>query len=463
MAVEELFSGLPNPWSPFQNVDAPFYTQPEHLSPVGFEGDALLQRAYSLIAESLEVIKINNLKEQAEAIIDIATIKVILREDPSELITQAIELSPGNISGTDLILYGASLVAAYSGDFERSFTLAQESIRKNEGPWPLRSTARVVHALGGDTQPFLDSIETLLELKTNRNIKQFPGLLAVSYASTAELMVYLGKDPIQYLEKASEILANASEDSFWAYESLADAYAYSGQIDQAKILIGKIKLNDPDRTGELKQAALQSIAYQQARQGNFGEAFTAAKESDLYNVTARIHLAKAFSEVSAGNDPQEHLDKAVVEIAAEDPGPEWRNKGYRMAVVYSEVGRILTLAGKNPDEAFKAAFDIANSLESNKKKAQCLAEIAPNISIGGGSAKRFIEAALALHKRSGLLDDLFDIYEGALESGLPEIAETILDRVKNMKEEYEKEWLPAFLIKGAQVYARWAVSQLTTA
>lgn len=474
--LEKLFSDqLPSPFDYPLSPNTPFYIQPEHNSPEGIETTNLREEANGLLLEAQEAIKkIDDPEKKGESILDAAAVKLILGEDVSEVVDQAIKLTPHirYIIAANLITNQAAIISAYAGDFEKAHQLAKRAANNNE-PWPLRYSARIVNAMGGDPEPFLESMQKVLQLERAKQTERrhnFPGLFALTLSRTAQSMQQLGKDPMPYLTEAEELLEGSQTES-WAYTQIAYAYTNLGDYEKALSLVDKIKLEDDDKTAKKKSEALSVIAHRQAKQGDFKDALETAAKSGRPRTVCNIHLAKAHSQSMAGEDPTQEIGLAVSNAETMEGKINYKPSEYQQALIYSQAGRILALFGGESSVYFETASKTANSLDSESLKISCLMEIAPNLSAGGVDTTLLFENVITSldTDNTGELKspgNLFDIHESALESGHTEFVDKLMALLDAEKHRYGQTyrdivvyWKPAFLLKTAQVHARWSRSQ----
>lgn len=242
--------------------------------------------------------------EKANSILSVAAVQAEISEDPIPVIKTAVGL---NINSLDVLIYArASRIAACAGNEEMAFELAEKASR-HEGGWPLRYTANVLAEKSKDPKLFLNRAAELADTY-QKGKDEFAVLRAVNFAETAKDMYLRKRDPKPWLEKAGKTLQQAGEKESWAYTSLANAYASTGDFPTAKSLVNKIILETPEKTQDNRQKALIQIAYHQANQGFFNEAIKTAEESDFRNGLVIILMQKAYAQAKKGEDPTRTLD-----------------------------------------------------------------------------------------------------------------------------------------------------------
>jgi len=335
----------------------------------------------------------------------------------------------------------------------------------NHDSWPLRCATEVVHSLGGDSRPFVEALARALsaEIEWHSRTDGFrdtSGLGVVSCAEAAVLMMKLKRDPEPYLSQAQNILAKPNSDSRWAYGHLAYAYALKGDLAYAKTLVEKIE----DRNSEIeKKRSLGRIAILQASRKDYEGAYSTALETDLGVVVTDVLLAKACSLAKSGQNPSETLETATDYALSLPEGKFFflgdNKKG--VAAVCAEAGRILTLAGKNPDEKIKKALQITKTLDPDYQNS-VLMDIAPAIRAAEKDVRKLYKGELDWYDEidfpGGELFTLFGIHRSALKSGYSEFVNKIMRRAderKRSQKQSAREGYPSFLIQTALSYAQW--------
>jgi len=442
------------------------YLSTEGNFPGGINTQELRNKVGSLLSTAKrEIGLLGEPKKRADYYLDLCVVQLTLGENPTQLIEETLQFAPKDRIGEDSILYRAGLIAAYAGNYDYALALAKEAGGSYHS-WPLQNITEVVHSSGGDSQPFLEALSSALETETAwfAKHKDLSGLLVMSYTETAELMIKIGKDPEPFLRKAEDILA-ANPDSSWAYVNLISVRAAQGNIALAKEMVDRIRC--PKNSEDEKRRSLAIIARAQAEQEDFAASLQTAKETGLGVVVTDVLLDNARYLAKKGEDPTEILEQTI-NYARNVPNGEFfflssspTKEG--LAKVYAEAGRILALAGKNPEEKFLKAVQTAKSLSGEDSQIRRLMEIAPVIRASGKETWELYRRALLKYDESIRLKDdlipLFDIHKSALESGYRDFVEEIMARVEKVgrrEPKYVEGYYPQFLIQTAFSYAQWA-------
>jgi len=411
------------------------------------------------------------LKRRAGFILDVATVKLVLGENPSELIDEATEMFPDDkyrLDGSRQIYTRAAQIVAYSGDDEKALKLAVGACKKDIGleVFPLRYVTEIVHELGRNIDPFLEEYQKLLDKKVNRLGGGFKSLAVDTLLRTVVSMKKIGRDTDEYMQKAEELLQELEPKDKYIYAEYAHAQARLGDVKGALASVEKIECYGGDelseeRTQRQKQKALRWIAHGLKQDGQLDQAFEIAEISNDANLLIDLQLAKALELALNDEDPVDELNKATKLLDIE--------KKQKVVEVLGEHGRILLISGQEPINSFKAALVYADSHNSRYKNIEALTTIIPVISSNKELAIRAVERALdhfdkgrEEKDRSINIGELQSIHVAALEAGLHRFVKQITQRLETFKEDsldLYNNWKPHFLLKTALIYASWLVEK----
>lgn len=210
-------------------------------------------------------------------------------------------------------------------------------------------------------------------------------------------------------------------------------------------MIDEINLDTPEKTQDYKQRTLIQIAYRQAKNGDTDDAVKTAYESGFLNGIARILMKKAYLQAKNGENPSGALNRALT-IAKQMKPDLWVKRN--IAVAYSTAGRILAIAGKNPDEMFKEAEERIEKLQSQTDRSDSSKHLAMDMSASGKDSHRVLDAVLPQEPNPQSPFEVFsvisDVLDAAIECGYHEYFSFITFRLKNYIEsdsvrKYSKE------------------------
>lgn len=396
------------------------------------------------VKDSYDANKVNKL-------LGIAAAQAEIGEDPISIIKIATKLIAD--ADTDALARPwASRIAAYAGDEKLALELAEKA-SEHTNQWPLRYTANVLKERGRDSKLFLDKAAELAD--TNKAARK--GSVADSvcnFAALARTMHEHNRDPKPWLKKAETALRQTDE-KFWTYNSLANAYAAIGDYVTAKSLVKNI-VSKPDETAFAKRITLSHIAHRQAKNGDIDDAVKTAYESGFPDIIAVILMKKAYLQAKKGEDPSETLTRALTFAKQEKPG--WAERD--TTVAYSTAGRILAIAGKNPDEMFKTTTQRIIDKDKHKKpeyKSDVYKHLAMDMFASGKDGHLILDFALSEESRLHDPSMLNDILDAAIACGYDGYFNTIMGRLDSYKKQYNRggkteidSWKIDFLTKIAK-------------
>lgn len=451
-------------YRPLERVDLPQATELK-----------LLNRDLAFKALDLALRLVDNLNEEDKIkdSLEIAAVQAEIGVDTTAALNKALTYIKEKYRPSAVDCSRAATIAAFTGDLEKANELTELTAREfGREAWPYMSVARVLKIKGLDATFYLDKASELLDRDING--RGFPSLKAQSLARHAIDMADFGRDPEPWLVKSREVLEKSGQDESWAYAYLASAYAHFGRFNEAKVIAEKVKVEEGHSPSS--QDALVWVARSEFEHGLIDQAIETARKANSPEAVSDLLLRKAYGEAKSGSDPEETLKSAIQSAWEIQRTPNERYilgpVEYKVSGAYSMAGRIRAMAGKNSEEMFNHALEVAGKIDEQDKKARAVKRIAIDIFYTGRDPINLVDALLVLDSKEKSPVILQEILEAALECGYYQYVDEIMKRLESYRNLHDPnskvlsntwsqnidQWKINFLLMQAKIFGERSAS-----